>query len=83
MCRGGVANRHELVGDCVVGLSLKVAHYIICIISLYSLSIKFTYSYIPLHGPDRTGPDQTKSADFVRSGPVGPGRAHLVEFSYY
>jgi len=27
------------------------------------------YSYIPLHGPDRTGPDQTKSAASVRLGP--------------
>jgi len=50
---------------------------------------KFHYT-----GP--TGPDQTKSADFVgdpglrpgsrekvRAGPVGSGRARVVEFSLY
>jgi len=40
---------------------------------------------IPLHGPDRIGPDQTKSADFV--GDPGPrqslvGPVWLVELGY-
>ena len=51
-------------------------------------------SQIPLDGPDRTGPDQTKSADFVGDPgtrvfdrvqglcPFRSGMARLVEFSY-
>ena len=46
--------------------------------------LRFVYSYIPLDGPDRTRPDQTKSADFigdpgrVGSGPVRSGRVWPV-----
>ena len=50
------------------------------------------YSYIPLHGPDRTRPDffcgpglnsvgSVRVSDKVRAGPRGPGRACVVEFS--
>jgi len=51
--------------------------------SLALFIAKFHYT-----GP--TGPDQTKSADFVGdpgglvgSGPVGSGQARVMEFSYY
>jgi len=46
------------------------------------------YSYIPLHGPDRTRPDPHRlflrpgsQLRWVRAGPRGSGRACVVEFS--
>ena len=35
---------------------------------------------IPIHGPDRTRPDQTKSADLSET---KCGRARIVEFGHY
>ena len=56
---------------------------------LQSIIAKFHYT--DPTGEDRTGPDQTKSADFVwywlnsttraRPDPRGSGRARVVEFS--
>jgi len=42
------------------------------------------FHYTGPTGPDRTGPDETKSADFVGDPHlVGSGRVRVVEFSYY
>jgi len=39
-----------------------------------------TNCQIPLHGPDWTRPDKVRGLCLLESGPVGSGRARVVEF---